>query len=293
MGEYTVIRTDAAVADLASRLRDRRLARVAVDIEGENNLHAYGIRGSLIQGFDGHRAWVIDVLSLDSRASLAALLQESSWLKVMYDAGNDLLAFSHDLGLRVQPILDVAIAANLLGKPGGLHALAPSDRSRSAKDRLQKANWMRRPLPPQMLEYAVSDVLSLPEIADQFLGELARKGLLAEFLKKNWERQSAPRSWNPLANFGRIPGYQRLRGPQRRFARVLWYAREYYAQAHDVAPEAVASKPLLKKIVEEQPRDAAGIVRMINDGRRSAPIAERDFQAQLARAEKDAPADDP
>ena len=292
MGDYTVIRTGAAAADLASRLRDGRFARIAVDIEGENNLHSYGIRVSLIQIFDGQRAWVIDVLSLDSRASLAALLQESSWLKVMYDAGNDLLAFSHDLDLRVQPILDVAIAANLLGKPGGLHALAPANRSRSAKDRLQKANWMRRPLPPQMLEYAVSDVLGLPDIADQLLGELARKGLLAEFLKKNWERQNAPRSWNPLANFGRIPGYQRLRAPQRHFARVLWYAREYYAQAHDMAPEAVASKPLLKKIVDEQP-DAAVIVRMINEGRRGVPIAERDFQAQLTRAEKDAPAVDP
>lgn len=201
MQDYTLITKDSAVADLAARLRDGRRTLAALDIEGENNLHSYGIRVSLIQINDGERSFVIDVLSLDSRDSLTALLQESSWLKVMYDAGNDLMAFRHDLGLRVAPILDLAIAAQLLGRPGGLHAVSPSERSRSSKDRLQKANWMRRPIRREMLEYAVSDVVGLPEIADQLLSELAQKGLLAEFLKKNWERQNAERSWNPLANF--------------------------------------------------------------------------------------------
>ncbi len=289
MRDYTLIRTDAEVAALASRLRDSRCIQAGLDIEGENNLHAYGIRVALIQIFDGARGYIIDVPSLDSRASLGALLQDSSWLKIMYDAGNDLMAFNHDLGLRVAPIIDIAIAAQLLGKQGGLHALLPAERSRSAKDKLQKANWMRRPLSREMLEYAISDVVGLPELSDQMLRDLAEKGLLADFLKKNWERQSAERSWNPLANFTRIPGYNHLRGDKRRFARVLWYAREYYAQAHDLTPETVASKPLMRRIVDEHPPDAAAIVQLLNKGRRGSLVDERDFTAQLARAEKDAP----
>ena len=191
MQDYKLVQTEKDVADLAARLRDNGCVRAAIDIEGENNLHAYGIRVSLIQVFDGRQAFVIDVLSLPSRRALSSLLQGSSWVKVMYDAANDMLAFHHDLGLSPAPIVDVAIAAQLLKKPGGLSALSSSNgRSRSSKDKFQRANWMSRPLPRELLEYAVSDVLSLPDIAEELMAELAEKKLMMEFLRKNWERQS-------------------------------------------------------------------------------------------------------
>ncbi len=289
--EYTLIRTEPDVRALAAHLKETGCVRAALDIEGENNLHSYGIRVSLIQIFDGRRAFLIDVLALSSRAALSALLQESGWLKVMYDAANDLLAFQHDLEISPAPIIDVAIAAQLLKKPGGLSALSLSGHSRSAKDRFQKANWMRRPLPPELLEYAVSDVLELPEIADTLLAELAEKKLLMQFLRKNWERQTAVRTWNPLANYARIPGYQGLPEDKRRFARVLWYAREYYAKKFDLSPEMVASKQLLKRILDDAPSDAVGIVRLLNEGRKRDPIRQADFAACLIAAEKDAPAE--
>lgn len=290
MRDYALIQSDSDVASLAAHLRDSRCVRAAVDIEGENNLHSYGIRVSLIQIFEGRRAYVIDVLALSSRGALASLLQESSWLKVMYDAANDLLAFQHDLGFSPAPILDVAIAAQLLRKPGGLSALSRSGRSRSSKDRFQKANWMRRPLSEDLLEYAVSDVLGLPDIADDLLAELAQKKLLAEFLKKNWERQSATRSWDPLGNYVRIPGYHRMKWEDSRLARVLWYAREFYARQFKLSPEMVASKQLLRRIVDERAGDAAAIVRLLNEGRKREPISLRDFSACLEKAQRDAPA---
>jgi len=288
--KYAYLQTEAEVAGLAEHLRETGCVRAALDIEGENNLHSYGIRVSLIQLFDGKRAFLIDVLALPSRSALGTLLQESSWLKVMYDAGNDLLAFRHDLGINPAPILDVAIAAQLLKKPGGLSALAPTGHSRSTKDRFQKANWMRRPLPPDLLDYAVSDVLALPEIADELLAELASKKLMMQFLRKNWERQTGVRAWNPLANYTRIPGYNTLRGEKRHFARVLWYAREYYAQKLDLSPEMVASKQVLRRIVDERPADAAAIVRILNESRKREPIRLADFTASLQDAERDAPA---
>ncbi|HTP57374.1 MAG TPA: hypothetical protein VMM82_00560, partial [Spirochaetia bacterium] len=189
MKDFKLIQTGDGVLSLASRLRDSGCTRAAVDIEGENNLHSYGIRVCLIQIFDGKQAYVIDALAPSSRAALSFLLRDSSWLKVMYDAANDLLAFQYDLGFNPAPILDVAIAAQLLKKPGGLAALSADGRSRSSKDRFQKANWTRRPLSNELLEYAVSDVVGLPDIADTLLAELGEKKLMMEFLRKNWERQ--------------------------------------------------------------------------------------------------------
>ncbi|HUI69672.1 MAG TPA: hypothetical protein VL354_04070 [Spirochaetia bacterium] len=291
MQDYKLIQTKDEVTNLGAYLIDSGCVRAAVDIEGENNLHSYGIRVSLIQIFDGKRAFVIDALALSSRDALTTLLQGSSWLKVMYDAGNDLLAFQHDLGFRPAPILDVAIAAQLLKKPGGLSALSPGGRSRSAKDRFQKANWMRRPLSGDLLEYAVSDVLALPQIANELLAELTDKKLLMEFLKKNWERQNVTRTWDPLGNYARIPGYHHLKQDARRLARVLWYAREYYAKQFDLSPEMVASKQLLKRLVDERRQDADEIVRVLNDGRKREPIRMRAFAECLEKAWHDAPAD--
>ena len=288
---YTLIQTDAEVTALAAHLRDSGCVRAAIDIEGENNLHAYGIRVALIQLFDGKHAFAIDVLALSNRAALATLLVESSWVKIMYDAANDMLAFRHDLGLSPAPILDVAIAAQLLKKPGGLSALSSSGRSRSSKDRFQRANWMRRPLPRELLEYAVSDVLPLPDIAEALMAELAEKKLMMEFFRKNWERQTAERSWNPLGNYTRIPGYHHMSPERRRAARVLWYAREYYAKQHDMSPEMVASKQTMKRIVDEGRRDAAGMVGLLNENRKREPVSLADFAARLKEAEKDAPAE--
>ncbi len=292
MQDYKLVQTEKDVADLAARLRDNGCVRAAIDIEGENNLHAYGIRVSLIQVFDGRQAFVIDVLSLPSRRALSSLLQGSSWVKVMYDAANDMLAFQHDLGISPAPIVDVAIAAQLLRRPGGLSALSPNGRSRSSKDKFQKANWMRRPLPRDLLEYAVSDVLSLTEIADELLAELAQKKLMMEFLRKNWERQSMVRSWNPLANYTRVPGYNHMNAEARRLARVLWYAREYYARQLDLSPEMVASKQLLKRIIDERVGDADGIIRILNEGRKRGPIQAAAFTACFQKAQTDAPVQD-
>jgi hypothetical protein len=37
---------------------------------------------------------------------------------------------------------------------------------------------------------------------------------------------------------------------ERHQARVLWYAREYYARAHDMSPENVANKSVLVRLIQ-------------------------------------------
>jgi len=287
MKAYDLIRTDAELAALLSYLRGSRCVRVAIDMEGENNLHCYGIHVSLIQLFDGRRAFAVDALSLESREPLRELLEGSGWLKVMFDAANDLLAFQHALDIRLAPIVDVAIAARLLRMSGGLQALARQGGTARSKDRFQRANWMRRPLTKEMLDYAMGDVLPLLDLADSLMEDLARKGLMFEFLARNWERQIAVRTWNPLANYTRIPGYHGLSAADKRFARVLWHARENYARQRNLTPESVASKPQLKRIIDHGLRDPEGIAEILNEGRDRPRIDTRDFGARFAEAERE------
>jgi len=289
VGSYELITTDEGLARLVSRLRDARLKRLAIDVEGENNLHRYGIHVALIQLFDGERGFIVDPLALPDPRGLKPLLEQAPWELVWFDAGNDLLAFQHALGIRPSPILDLAVAARLLGRTGGLHAFTGQAGSSKAKDKFQRANWLRRPLSPALLEYAISDVLHLHALADSLLEELGQRNLLEAFRTKNLETQNAERSWDPFANYTRIPGFGRMSRPDRQFARVLWHARELYGKARDLPPGNVASKQDMKTIVDRGLRTAEQIAKFLNDHRAKNRVIPQDLARFLNEAERQVP----
>ncbi len=289
---YDFIQSESELEKLLAHLARTGCPRLAVDVEGENNLHSYGIHVALIQLFDGIHGWIVDACAIRKRSLLKALLEESSWVKVWFDAANDLLSFQHDLDIRPRPLLDVAIAARLLQKPGGLQALTRQGGSASAKDRFQKSNWLRRPLSRALLDYAISDVLHLLDLADELMAEIKQRGLTAEFQTRNLEQQAAERSWDPLANFTRIPGFNTLRGPQRRFAKVLWYAREYYGRQRDMPPGNVASRLELRALVDRGSRDASDISKFLNENRKKNRVDPVDLALHLEAAEKTVNAED-
>lgn len=289
MGGYELITTADGIARLTARLRDERVSRLAIDVEGENNLHRYGIHVALIQLFDGKRGYIVDPLALKDPGVLKPLLEQAPWELVWFDAGNDLLSFQHALGIRPSPILDLVVAARLLGKNGGLHDFTGQPGSSRAKDKFQRANWLRRPLSPALLDYAISDVLHLHGLADTLLTELERRGLTEKFRQKNLETQEAERSWDPFANYTRIPGFGRMSRPDRQFARILWYARELYGKSHDLPPGNVASKQDMKAIVDKGLRRPEEIARFLNEHRQKNRVDPSDLAACLSEAEKKVP----
>ena len=289
---YDYIQTSGELESLVARLTRARCARLAVDVEGENNLHSYGIHVALIQLFDGSRGYAVDALAIQDAPPMKALLEKAPWVLVWFDAANDLLSFQHALGIRPSPILDVAIAARMLGRTGGLQSLTSSGGSASAKDKFQKSNWLRRPLSRALLDYAISDVAHLLELADDLMAELKGKGLVPEFQARNLAAQDAERIWNPLANFTRIPGYNRLPRAERRFAKLLWYAREYYGRQYDLPPGNVASKQDMRSIVDRGLRDPERIAHFLNERRKRNLIVSGDFAARFGQAERDVEAEE-
>ncbi|MGA2480870.1 MAG: hypothetical protein ABSG63_19160, partial [Spirochaetia bacterium] len=176
---YDYVQTDRQLADLVDALRRAQCRRLAIDVEGENNLHSYGIHVALIQLSDGSRGYAVDPLTIRDKDLMRALLENAPWQLVWFDAANDMLSFQHALDIRPSPILDLAIAARMLGRTGGLQSVSGAGGSASAKDRFQKSNWLRRPLSRALLDYAISDVVNLLPLADELLAELEQKGLTA------------------------------------------------------------------------------------------------------------------
>jgi ribonuclease D len=289
---YDYVSTNDGLSRLVSSLRASGCTRLAIDVEGENNLHSYGIHVALIQLFDGMRGWIVDPLIIRDRALLAALLEDVPWTLVWFDAANDLLSFRHALDLRPRPILDLAVAARMLGMTGGLQSLTLAEESASAKDRFQKSNWMRRPISRAMLDYAITDVIHLLELADTLMAEIGKRNLGVQFQEKNLQQQDAERIWTPLSNFTRIPGFNRMKREDRHLARVLWYAREYYGRQKDLPPGNVASKQDMAQVISRGFRDPEGIARAVNEGRKKNLIEPAGFAAQWREAERDVARDE-
>jgi ribonuclease D len=288
MAGFDLVRTPAELESLLAYIGRTAPKRIAVDIEGENNLHAYGIHVALIQLFDGTRAFVIDAPAIRSRELYRALLEDSPWLKVMFDATSDMLAFQHSLGVRPRPVQDLALAARMLGRTGGLDTFVHGEAPKRSKSRLQRSNWLRRPLTRELLEYAVSDVRPLLGLADALMAELEREGLMPEFAKRSSEIERKKLVWNPLANYTRIPGFNRLGRTTQEFAKVLWMAREYYARKRNVPPDTIATKIQLRRIIEENLRDPSRIAHFLNSERRRQPLDPQELGELLREAEKDA-----
>ena len=289
MAAYDLIQTDAELAHMTARLRDAGVKRLAIDVEGENNLHRYGIHVALIQLFDGARGYIVDPLSLRDTNSLKPLLENAPWDLIWFDAGNDLLSFQHAMGIKPSPIVDLVVAARLLGKNGGLHDLTGEGGSARAKDRFQRANWLRRPLTAPLLDYAISDVLHLHELQDSLMAELEQKGLAEAFRVKNLQTQNAERVWDPYANYTRISGFKGLSREDRESARVLWYARELYGQAHDMPPGNVASKQEMRMIIDKGIRSADQIAAFLNENRSRNRVVPADLSRCFTEAEKQVP----
>ena len=84
MRMYTMIDSDAKLADLQSQWKEKGISIVAMDFEGEFNLHIYGEHLCLIQLFDGSAYALVDPFTI-SKDALKAFLEDGSLLKVMFD----------------------------------------------------------------------------------------------------------------------------------------------------------------------------------------------------------------
>jgi len=287
VADYRLVQTDGELTRLLERLRQDNPQAVAVDLESEHNLHSYGIHVALVQLFDGRQAHLIDTLAVRDRGLLRSLLEDSPWVKVMFDASGDLATLGTALEMSIRPVFDLAIAARLLGRPGSLAKLLGPE-SAGGKSKFQKANWLKRPLPPEQLEYAAGDVRPLLGLADQLLAEMAQRGLLYRFLSANARVQEKARARDPYQGYRRLPEFRRFSAEQKRALALLWRAREKYAELHDLPPHNVAAHEVLAGIARAAPADPRAMAEALGQ-RRSRVRVDVEELTRLIRAAGEAP----
>jgi ribonuclease D len=226
---------------------------IALDIEAENNLHAYGEKLCLIQIFDGVDSIIIDPFNIDNE-SLKLLLENPKILKVMYDAGSDLSLLKNAHNMEIKSILDLRPATELLNyEKKDLHSVIAVELGITLenKRKYQQYNWGNRPVVEKAIEYAVNDVIHLLILKDIILAKLYVKKLFEPFFLKNLQIQNKDYTRDPEDKYRKISGYSRLQRDIKPVFRKVFDIREKYAKRFNMPPHNVIPKTDVIKIVKD------------------------------------------
>jgi ribonuclease D len=176
----------------------------------------------------------------------------------MHGADYDLRLLDRDLGVKLRGLFDTQVAAALLGESAlGLAALLERHLGVKLSKKFQRADWARRPLPDDMLEYAAGDTRHLRELADLLRERLERAGRLAwaleecRFLEEaRWTEAQTDEPDDPVA---RVRGARDLTPREIAYLREALDWRDRIAKARDKAPFRIAGDQALLEAVVRRP----------------------------------------
>jgi ribonuclease D len=230
---------------------------VAVDTES-NSLHAYRERVCLIQFSTTEADYIVDPIALQDLSALAPLFASPDQEKIFHAAEGDLLNLGRDFGFTFTNIFDTMTAARTMGWPQvGLAAILDTHFGVSLNKKYQRADWGRRPLTGEMLDYARFDTHFLPELRDRQFQALTESGnwpeAHEEFARLARIRvESRDEGPDPLA-FWRVKGAFDLPPQRAAVLQSLFVWREAQAERIDQPPFKVMGEPALLAIARHAP----------------------------------------
>lgn len=159
-----------ALKRMAERLASEPI--LAVDTES-NSLFAFQEQVCLIQFSTPQDDYLVDPLALGDLSPLEVLFAAEEIEKVFHAAEYDLISMKRDYGFEFNNLFDTMVAARILGWGKiGLGSILKTEFDVELNKRYQRANWGRRPLPPEMLAYARLDTHYLIPLRYRLMAEL-------------------------------------------------------------------------------------------------------------------------
>ena len=260
------------VGDLATQ------SHIAVDTES-NSLFAYQEQVCLIQFSTPQTDYLVDPLSLPDLSILEPLFQNPDIEKVLHGAEYDVLCLRRDFNFKLNNLFDTRVASRTLGWPqSGLNNLLMKVFNINVNKRYQRANWGKRPLPSEMLDYARYDTHYLLQLQDHLVKELRaidRYTEAYELCQHMAQVQPRDNGFDP-EGYWRISKVRELTGRQIAVLRELYLYRDKNARKFNrPAFKILGDKVLLSLAIEmpssredltEVPGMSAGQIRRFGNG---------------------------
>jgi ribonuclease D len=255
------IKTPAEMDALVASLKGAKALSIDTEADG---LHHYPVKLCLVQVADdrgqGHLA---DPLALPTLGPLGQFFADSSVVKVLHAADNDLGYLKRLYGFTVSNVFDTAIAARFLGVTSlSLDGLLRDFLGVDPGPSRQKDDWSKRPLSAAQETYALNDVLHLIPLRERLLEALRAKG------RDGWvEEECAAVAAMPAPErvvdpdaYMRLKGAKDLDGRGLAVLRELANTRETLATKADRPPFMILGNEVLVALAALKPQDTAAIL---------------------------------
>jgi ribonuclease D len=216
--------------------------------------------------------WVacVDPIALPDLSTLFAAIYNPAIVKVLHSCRQDLEIFFQITGKLPEPIFDTQIAAPLLGFQDnpGYAMLVSSFLNINLSKAHTRADWSKRPLTADEIDYAADDVIYLCQIYQIMTQKLTELGRI-DWLKQDFAELADPDHYQikPEKAWLRIKGQNKLTGKQLSIIQTVAEWREKTAQAEDRPKNWLLRDELLFDLAKLQPETVTDLaaVRGINE----------------------------
>ncbi|QWF76885.1 HRDC domain-containing protein [Amycolatopsis sp. CA-230715] len=232
---------------------------IAVDTERASG-YRYWPKAYLVQlKREGAGTFLVDPIPLEGELTpLADAINGAEW--VLHAASQDLPCLT-ELELRPASLFDTELAGRLAGHERvALGTLVEKLLGYRLEKGHSAADWSKRPLPVDWLNYAALDVELLVELREKLEAELDEQGKLGwareEFEAVRTAPPPSPRAepWRRTSGIHKVRTARGLAG-----VRALWEARDELARKRDRAPSRVLPDAAIVNAVLAEPKTVADL----------------------------------
>jgi ribonuclease D len=251
--DYTYITKRSELIAYLDSLDEQKNCVIALDIEAELNLHAYGEKLCLVQIFDGANKILIDPLEIDNH-TLKAFFESRNILKIVYDASSDSSLLKNAYNIDLKSLLDLRPAVEMLDyEKKDLHSIIAAELgiTLTSKLKFQRHNWTKRPFDKDAIDYALNDVIYLFKLKDALFNKLYARNLLDMFILKNLQVQNKDYTRDPRDRYRKIKGYHGLTNDEKSIFRKIFDIREKYAKMSNMPAYNVIRREDLLEISKD------------------------------------------
>jgi ribonuclease D len=266
--------------------------RLAFDTES-NGFYAYREKVCLVQISSPTDDYIVDPIAVTDITALGPLFADPKIEKLFHAGEYDVLCLKRDYGFTFSNLYDTMIAARVLGiKELGLAAAIERQFGLVISKKLQRADWGKRPLTPEMISYAQGDTHFLMRIADEqkkLLVEKNRWGDAVEAFRELEKLEPNVKTFDP-EGYWKLVGRTDIGGRSMAALKEIWLYREQQAESRDRAPFRVMPEDLMTRIAEAMPetkealatvkgmspyileRFSSGLLAAVERGRSAPPV---------------------
>ncbi|MFO7937682.1 MAG: HRDC domain-containing protein [Kiritimatiellia bacterium] len=261
MYKSRLVTSSRELSEMCERLSNE--AVIAVDTEFFWERTFYPVLGLVQIATADRECFLVDTVVLDDIIMLGPILENGKTVKILHDAPQDLGILARETQSQPCNIFDTRTSAGFAGFDStlSLQNLLKQCLGIDLTKSETRSNWIKRPLTEAQLDYALYDVLYLPELREYIIGQ-CRNSIVLKWMKEENESLSNPETFEerePRKMFLRVKGASRLNKRQLAVLRELAAWRENKARRRNLPRGRVLSNSVIIGLAFNVPDSITGM----------------------------------